>query len=138
MAVAKTFFNNDSTFQSFSYAMADVTEGKFARAMERAKAEGNMTRSNVIKTLQEDPPMPTNARPKHLHKTRHLDVDKMIQTSIDTLHGVFLGIDALDEADWEALTPANARQYHIALNDLVGELRRFREKVGDVSRSALG
>ena len=138
--VAKTFFNEDSLAQSQSMAMADVSEEEFDRAIERAKVEKNLSRTNVVKQLADKVPIEPmiGGRPRHLRKTRHISVRQVLDTTIDTISGVFLSLEALDDEDWKELSKEESNKYLGEFNDLVGELRKFRKKVADVSGTTLG
>lgn len=141
LVVAKSFFHGESNYQAQAFVLADAPEIEFEQALERAKGEGNLSRTNVVKCLSDRvPPSRASDRPEHLRKTRRVDVRRVLDESINTLKGVALGLEVLDDSHWDnlELSPKEVQDYIVELNDLVGAIRSFRERVRNVSRSASG
>jgi hypothetical protein len=131
------FFRNHNERTEVFKMVDGISDQQFADALERAKAEGSMARQVVIYHLTDIPPDRKGAdRPEHLRKTRRVDVKRVIDESISTLHGVFMGLDVLEKEHWDSLSWEDSHHYYNEVDQLVGNLRKFRERVGHVSRSA--
>lgn len=113
------------------YAFADqVEDDVFEEALSEAKAEENLSRANVrrkVEAKKGKPPKPSK-RPEHLHRTRHIDpnrvVDSTVQgvvipaTTFELLDGRYDELDRDRIAGWvsslsEAITALSRLRTHL-------------------------
>jgi hypothetical protein len=78
------------------YALADdVTDEQFDVAVGEAKAEGNLSRANVVRKVKGESPKPS-VRPDHLRGLRHHDPNRIVQEITTGLEGYVLAVDLID------------------------------------------
>jgi hypothetical protein len=78
------------------YHLTDgVTDEQFDAAIDEAKAEGNLSRANVVRKVKGEAPKPTG-RPEHLRGMRHHDPNRIVRETVIGLEGYVLGIDLID------------------------------------------
>lgn len=64
------------------YAFADeATDEEFEEVLAEAKTEGNLSRANVKRKVKKAPPKPTK-RPEHLRGTRHIDPNRVVDSTV--------------------------------------------------------
>lgn len=81
------------------YPVTDgVTDEQFDAAIDEAKAEGNLSRANVVRKVKGQPaPAPVPAgRPEHLRKMRRHDPNRIVQEITNGLTGYVLSVDLID------------------------------------------
>jgi hypothetical protein len=112
------------------YAVTDdVTDEQFEEAITQAKAEGNLSRANVVRKVKGTPaPKPPDRHEMH-YRARRINVERIINETIAMLEGIASGLaliedvsslDADQRLEWlEALTKPLA-----AINHFKKELAR--------------
>jgi len=91
------FFANHKE-RTDSYAMTDkASDEQFDNAIAEAKAEGNLTRANVVRKVRGES-KPKGKRHELLHNTRHIDSNRIVEETVALLDGAATGIDLIDYA----------------------------------------
>lgn len=65
-----------------TYALTDVSVEQFEQAIGEAKAEGNLSRANVVRKIKGEPARATNDRHELLYKTRHINSHRVIAQTV--------------------------------------------------------
>lgn len=79
------------------YAITDgVSDEEFDAALDEAKAEGNLSRANVVRKVKGQPAPKPADRPEHLRKMRHHDPNRIVAQTVSGLEGYVLGIELID------------------------------------------
>lgn len=80
---ARDYFNNHME-QTEAYAMADgaETDEQFEKALTEARAEGNLSRANVVRKIKDVPAPQSTTRPEILRGTHHLIADRVIDATV--------------------------------------------------------
>lgn len=121
-----TDFLGRDELSNAAYPLTDgVSDDQFDSALEEAKAEGNLSRANVVRKVKGvDPPKTT--RPELLRRTRRHDPNRIVEQTVQGLEGYCLGLDLIDFAGIDSTRidgwTASLRQSLRRLNRLVKEL----------------
>lgn len=115
------------------YALADAEPETFEEAVAEAKAEGNLSRANVIRKIKGE--VPKSARPEILRGTRRLDSNRIVQGTVDSVHGIDVMFSEIDYAaldydqllSWVSSLADAIRSLTTLKNNLKKELTRGRE-----------
>lgn len=79
------------------YDLTDnVSDDQFDAAVEEAKAEGNLSRANVIRKVKGEPAPKPADRPEHLRKMRRHDPNRIVTEITNGLEGYVLSLDLID------------------------------------------
>lgn len=128
--------------QSAIYAMTDgVDEETFDAAVESARAEGNLSRANVVRKVtaakaadgdvmdrlaeaaKKHPPKPQ--RHEMLRRTRHHDPVRVITETVTTLEGTVLGLGLLNDDDLAGLQSDQVAEWAASLKGSIRQINRF-------------
>lgn len=110
------------------YHLTDgVTDDQFDEAITEARAEGNLSRANVVRKVKPGPPKPTGDRPEVLRKTRRIDSERVIGNAIADAglppRSVF------DEVDYTALPDQRLDEWVHSLTSHITDLRSLRTRL---------
>lgn len=90
------------------YHLADgVSDEQFEEALTEAKAEGNLSRANVVRKIKQQPVPAT--RPEILRKKRRISAERVITETIAALDGLAIGLSYVDNL--AAIEPAQAAEW---------------------------
>lgn len=109
-----------------AYAMADgISEESFDEAIEEAKAEGNLSRANVVRKIQGEP-KPKGDRHELLRKTRRLDSNRIVRATVDSVRN----IDSMFEhIDYDALDRDELLPWISSLSDSIRSLTTLKSNL---------
>ena len=111
------------------YALADdVPDEQFEAAITEAKAEGNLSRANVVRKVKGTVP-PTTGRPEILRKTRHLKPERVVGNTVTGLEGFCLGIALLEPQHYEGLDQADIAEWSSSLKKSLKSLNLFAKEL---------
>ena len=105
---------------SDSYAMADADPDTFEQALSEAKAEGNLSRANVVRKVKGEP-APASRNEWH-HKKRHIDSARIISETVMALEGACM---CLDLVDFAGIDPLEKLEWTQSLKESLRTLNRF-------------
>jgi len=78
----------------------DVPREQFDAAIEEAKAEGNLSRANVVRKVKGE--AKPAARSEWHHKKRHLDANRIVERLAMELDAATVGLDLIDPSQLDA------------------------------------
>lgn len=108
------------------YALADgVSEEQFETAVAEAKAEGNLSRANVVRKVT-GRPVPKGKRPEVLRGTRRIDSRRVIAATVDTYADNAIPPDLLAEVRFDELETHDLREWISSLSESARALRSLR------------
>lgn len=111
---------------SETYALTDgVTNEQFDAAITEAKAEGNLSRANVVRKVT-GRPAPKGRRPEVLRGTRRIDSRRVIAATVDTYADNAIPQDLLAEVDFAELETHDLREWISSLSESARALRSLR------------
>lgn len=112
----------------------DVTDDRFEAALAEAKAEGNLSRANVVRKVKGEPAKPKGDRHELLRKTRHIDPTRVARETVYALEGLATGVgliaDLMDQIDREE---AAAQEWAASLSDSLRALNRFSKQIKETT-----
>jgi hypothetical protein len=101
----------------------DVTDEQFEDVIEEARAEGNLSRANVVRKIKGET-KPKSDRHELLHRTRHIDPDRVVNEAVISLEGLVMGLDLVKGRAAE-LDPDQIEDWAISLRHSIRALQRF-------------
>ncbi len=108
------------------YDMADdITDDQFEDAIETAKAEGNLSRANVVRKITGDV-LPPKRHPL-LHRTHHIRPERVIDETVNALEGLVMGLQLV--GDIQSLDAEKRLAWVAALNEPLRYLNRFKKEL---------
>lgn len=111
----------------------DVTDEQFDQAVEAAKAEGNLSRANVVRKVKGEKPKQSE-RHELLRKTRHIDPTRVIRETVNTLDGLAIGVGLLaDDLSGVDLDEAVADQWATSLTNSLRVLNRLSKQIKEMT-----
>lgn len=114
------------------YHLTDgVTDEDFETAIAEAKAEGNLSRANVVRKAKGEPAKPSTDRPEHLRKTRHHNANRIVEELVITLDGCVMSLDLID---WEQLDPTKVNGWSDSLNESLRSLNRLNRQLKELNQ----
>lgn len=113
--------------QAGIYNLTDaVTDEQFDEAITEAKAEGNLSRANVVRKVKKTEP-PRGDRPDILRKTHRINPDRLISESIA---GAGLPPESVfAEVDFNDLDAARLEEWVSSLTHHIAALRSLRNRL---------
>lgn len=110
------------------YALADdVTNDQFEAAITEAKAEGNLSRANVVRKTKRDKPAPSPERSEWHRKRRRIDPERIIEQTISTLDGIADGLALIE--DISSLDAEKRLVWSEALRLPLAAINRFKKEL---------
>ncbi len=122
-------FFTGSRDQQETYTEADATDDVFEETIEEAKAEGNLSRANVVRKIKKEP-APTK-RPDVLRKTRLIDPNRVVAETVSALEGLALGVGLIEVAD---VDPTRVDEWAISLSNSLKALTRLNRQLKEMTR----
>lgn len=115
-----------------TYPLADaVTAEEFEAAVEEAKAEGDLSRANLVRKVKgEGPPKPAD-RPEHLRRMRRHDANRIVEQTVIGLEGYVLGISLID---FEQLDPSRIEGWSRSLSTSLQSLNRLSRQLKELNQ----
>jgi len=116
------------------YAMTDgVTDERFDAALQDAKAEGNLSRANVVRKVKGEP-KPAGKRHELLNRTRHIDPTRVVRETVYTLDGLAMGLGLLnDDLSGVDLDQAVAEEWATSLTNSLRVLNRLSKSIKEMT-----
>lgn len=115
----------------------DVDDEQFEAAMNVCRAQNTFARGHLIIALDKEGPHWTRRRtdrPEILRRTRRVQVDGVMNTSINTLYGVFDGLDSvLTRSDFSVTDPELTLKWANELDEIIGRARKWRNVIRKVA-----
>lgn len=102
-----------------SYALADADDNTFEEAIEEAKAEGNVSRANVVRKVKGDREPITNP---YQRKYKRAHGDELVERAITSLSGI---ASALKDVNPGELSDGCVGKFAQELGRVLRELRTF-------------
>lgn len=111
----------------------DVTDEKFEEAITEAKAEGNLSRANVVRKVK-GTPKPEGQRHELQRRTRHIDPTRVIRETVATLDGLAMGVGLL-HGDYSGvdLDEAVAQEWATSLTNSLRTLNRLSKSIKEMT-----
>lgn len=107
------------------YALADAPVEQFEQALAEAKAEGNLSRRNVVRKLKGESG-PKTTRPEMLRGTRRLDSNRIVDGIVESL----VGIDSMfDQIDYSALDLERVVVWVSSLDESIRSLTTLKNRL---------
>jgi hypothetical protein len=127
------FFAHD-TERAHVYAMTDgVSDEQFESALIDARAEGNLSRSNVVRKVKGET-KPEAKRHELLRNTRHIDPTRVVRETVNTLDGLALGVGLLrDDYSGLDLDAAVAEEWATSLTNSLRVLNRLSKSIKEMT-----
>lgn len=111
----------------------DVTDERFDEAISEAKAEGNLSRANVVRKVKGEKPKPPE-RHELLHKTRRIDPTRVVRETVYTLDGLATGVGLLnDDLSGVDLDEAVAQEWATSLTNSLRVLNRLSKQIKEMT-----
>lgn len=108
------------------YAMTDgVTPEQFESAIDHAKAEGNLSRANVVRKVTGQA-APKGRRPEVLRGTHRIDSRRVIAATVNTYADNAIPKDLLAEVNFAELEEHDLREWLGSLSESARALRSLR------------
>lgn len=108
-----------------AYSMTDgVSDEQFDGAIEQAKAEGNLSRANVVRKLKGEAAAAPE-RPEMLKGTRRHNPERIINETVIALDGLCLGLSLLEPTDFVDLDPEKAEDWSGSLRTSLRTLNQL-------------
>jgi hypothetical protein len=125
----RQFFDNNSQSMSETYAVTDgVTDEQFESALTEAKAEGNLSRANVVRKAKRENPRPAG-RPEHLRKTRHHDANRIVAEIVNGLEGYVMAAALIDV---DQIDRSQTEQWSSSLSKSLQSLNRLNRQLKEL------
>lgn len=122
------FFHRNHGAMTDAYAMVDgVSDDAFEAAIIWAKAEGNLSRVNVLRKLHG--PKPTPKRPEHLRGLHHPDSNRIVER---TIQASGLDDDLAEQIDYAALDSDRLEVWIGSLPGVIKSLQALRRNLSSV------
>lgn len=102
-----------------------VSDEQFEQAIEAAKAEGNLSRANVVRKAT-GVERPAKRHPL-LHKTHHIKAERVIDETINALDGLVMGLHLV--GDVRSLDAEKRLAWVAALDEPLRYLNRFKKEL---------
>lgn len=102
-----------------AYRMADAPTEDFDAAVQEAKAEGNLSRANVVRKVKGEEPK--QKRSEWHHKKRHIDSNRIIERLSIELDAVTSCLDLIDPS---ALDPETKQECTESINQSISTIKR--------------
>lgn len=99
----------------------DVTDEQFDAGIAEAKAEGNLSRANVVRKVT-GREKPKGKRPQVLRRTRRIDSRRVIAATVDTAAANTLTKDLLAEIDMSELETHDLEEWISSLSESIRAL----------------
>lgn len=127
----RQFFGN-SQEKTDSYVLSDtVTDEEFENVLTEAKAEGNLSRANVVRKVKGEKPKPAG-RPELLRKTRHHDSNRIVEQTVIGLEGYVLAVDLID---FDALDRSQLAAWSGSLATSLQSLNRLSRRLKELDQA---
>lgn len=112
----------------------DVSDDQFEEAITEAKAEGNLSRANVVRKVKGERAKPEGQRHEMLRKTRHIDPTRVIRETVATLDGLAMGVGLL-HGDYSGvdLDEAVAQEWATSLTNSLRTLNRLSKSIKEMT-----
>lgn len=124
----RTFFTNAQEVTE-TYALTDdVPEEQFEAAITKAKAEGNLSRANVVRKVKNTAPAARD-RPEILRKTHRLKPERVIGETVIALEGLCIGVALLEDEHYEGLDAFDIEEWSSSLTKSLRSLNRFAKEL---------
>jgi len=109
------------------YDLTDnVDEETFEEAIDEAKAEGNLSRANVVRKVRGEPAPTPTGRPEHLRNMRHIDANRVVEQTV--LHsGISESI--AEQLDYSTLDRDRLEGWVISLSDVIRSLTTLKNNL---------
>lgn len=107
------------------YAMADAGGERFEQAIADAKAEGNLSRANVVRKIKGGP-TPQSERSDWHRNTRHLDSNRILLTLAQELDALTTGLDLMRTDD---LDPALIAEWMPVIDRAISTIRKHVRRI---------
>jgi hypothetical protein len=121
----RSFFKHADDYAD-AYTVAKATDEQFDEAITEAKAEGNLSRANVVRKVKAEKPRPTG-RPEILRKTRRIDSNRVIEATVNAANPDAGGV--LAEVDFAALDHERLETWISSLSSHIRGLRSLRSQL---------
>lgn len=109
------------------YALSDNgTDDDFEQAITQAKAEGNLSRANVVRKLTGRTPPPPERHPIH-HRARRIDPERIVNESIAILEGVASSLALIE--DVQSLDAEQRLLWLDAIREPLSAINRFKKEL---------
>ena len=111
------------------YAMTDdVTDEQFDEAIDEAKAEGNLSRANVVRKLKPETAAPKPADRHAIHyRAPHPKAERIINETIAMLEGIASGLALIE--DVQSLDAEKRQEWFEALSLPLAAITRFKKEL---------
>ncbi len=114
-----------------AYPLATASDEQFEDVISEAKAEGNLSRANVVRKVKNQP-APKGKRHELLHKTRHHDANRIVEQTVIGLEGYVL---ALPLIDFEQLDRARVPVWSNSLSESLRSLNRLSRQLKEMDQT---
>lgn len=112
-----------------SYALADgVSEDEFEAALSEARAEGNLSRANVVRKIKGEDPKPS-ARNELMRGMRRIDPNRVIRETVIALEGTRVALDLLEPHHYLELDESEIDWWRKSLTASVRALNKLRKEL---------
>lgn len=122
VSTAEIFSNNAE--REDSYRLADASTEEFEQAIEEAKAEGNLSRANVVRKVKGETPKPPERSEWHRGK-RHINSNRIVSSLAAELDASTTGLDLIVPEDIDVETKLEAVQ---SINNSIDTIRKAMRK----------
>ncbi len=113
------------------YPLADLaSDEQFEEVIAEAKAEGNLSRANVVRKVKNQPP-PKGKRHELLHRTRHHDPNRIVEQTVIGLEGYVLGLALIE---FERLDRARISAWSNSLCESLRSLNRLSRQLKELDQ----
>lgn len=110
----------------------DISDEQFDAAIDEAKAEGNLSRANLVRKVKGEPAPKPADRPEHLRRMRRHDSNRIVEQTVIGLEGYVL---ALDLIDFDALDPARLSAWSSSLATSLQSLNRLSRRLKELDQA---
>lgn len=107
------------------YDLAEADPQEFEEALAEAKAEGNLSRANVVRKVKGEP-APTSERSEWHRNTRHLDSNRILLTLAQELDALTTGLDLMRPDD---LDPALMAEWMPVIDRAISTIRKHVRRI---------
>lgn len=106
------------------YTMADARDEEFEKAIGEARAEGNLSRANVVRKVKGE--APKTVRSEWHRKRRRIDSNRILRSLAETLDGATAGLELMgrDEID-----PDTAAECVPAIEKSLADIRQHVRRI---------
>lgn len=109
------------------YDLVDgVTEPEFEAALTDARAEGNLSRANVVRKIKGEQPKPSGERHELLRRTRRVKSNELVA---GTVEAVAIPASLLDLIDFSELNREDLGEWISSLSESIKTLRALRSRL---------